>query len=295
LSERAYEFAIASRDELWLFGACVESRLSHGRARHHGNRIDADDAFDAELVAACEEDLAGLRREVVTDARVRLVASARRVRGVVLREATMTITIAGVSVVTRNAPVLRELLALPPAAEAFDPRRPLVWRNGSAAVLLHEAVGHAAEHEAAPVAWPAWLSVRDEPGFAVDDCGEPVRAADLLREPPSSMRRESFRDVPLRRMSALGARQDGAPFDVPSGAIDVHLVAGGSYDPLTDRVTINVAVSSAGPFTLSRSRAEVAASITGATGEPLAYPGVICSREGQEIAVASAAPLMVTR
>lgn len=295
MTSQAYEFAIASRDELWLFGGCVESRLSHGRARHHDGRIDADDAFDRELVAACEEDLAALRRDVVTDARVRLVASARRVRGIVLREATMTITIAGVSVVTRSASILRELLTLPSATEEFDPDRPLVWRNGSAAVLLHEAAGHAAEHEARPLAWPAWLSVRDEPPFAVDDCGEETRATDLLREPPSCMRRESFRDVPLRRMSALVARQHGAPFEVPSGAIDVHLVAGGSYDPLTDLVTVTVAVSSAGPFTLRRSRAEIAASIAGAAGEPIAYPGVICSREGQEIAVASSAPVMVTR
>jgi hypothetical protein len=80
----------------------------------------------------------------------------------------------------------------------------------------------------------------------------------------------------------------------PRDAIEVFLVAGGSYDPLTDVVTIDVAVSTAGAFTISKSRREIAASVGGASGEPIAYPGVICSREGQELVVGSAAPVMVT-
>jgi hypothetical protein len=59
-------------------------------------------------------------------------------------------------------------------------------------------------------------------------------------------------------------------------------------------VTINVAVSTAGRFTISRSRAQIAASLSGAEGEPIRYPGVICSREGQELYVASHAPVMIT-
>lgn len=172
---------------------------------------------------------------------------------------------------------------------------PLVWRHGSAAVLLHEAVGHAAEHNAPRIAWPEWLTVHDEPSFALDDDGNEARIADLMREPPSCMRRESFRDVPLRRMTNVVARQHGAPFELPRGFVEIHLVAGGSYDPLTDMVTIDVAVSSAGAFTWRRRRAEIAESIVGATGEPLSYPGVICSREGQELAVGSFAPVMITR
>jgi hypothetical protein len=95
-------------------------------------------------------------------------------------------------------------------------------------------------------------------------------------------------------MLHLVARQNGAPFALPDERIDVHLVAGGAYDPLTDIVTINVAASSAGAFTIKRTRTEIAASLAGATGEPIRYPGVICSREGQELFVASHAPVMIT-
>ena len=42
------------------------------------------------------------------------------------------------------------------------------------------------------------------------------------------------------------------------------------------------------------SRAEIAASLSGASGEPIRYPGVICSREGQELYVASHAPVIIT-
>src|SRR5207248_5645910 len=114
----------------------------------------------------------------------------------------------------------------------------------------------------------------------------------------SCMRRESFRDVPLRRMTNVIARgkHDFTPNDfTPNDFVEVFLVAGGSYDPLTDLVTINVSVSTAGAFTLRRTRPEIAASIAGASGEPIRYPGVICSREGQELAVGSSAPVMVTR
>ena len=85
------------------------------------------------------------------------------------------------------------------------------------------------------------------------------------------------------------------PFQLPRRYIDVFLVAGGAYDPLTDIVTIDVAVSTAGAFTLRRTRAEVAESIAGATGVELRYPGVVCSREGQELVVGSYAPVMITQ
>jgi hypothetical protein len=95
-------------------------------------------------------------------------------------------------------------------------------------------------------------------------------------------------------MKHLIARQTNAPFVIPDERVEVELVAGGAYDPITDLVTIDVAVSSAGRFTIRRSRAEIAASIIGASGEPIRYPGVICSREGQELYVASHAPVMIT-
>ena len=100
-------FAIASRDELWLNGVRVESRLSHGVARDFSSRIDASDDFDEELVHACDELIARLRRSVVDGARMRLVAGARRVREVVMTEATITTTIGGVSIVGSDVDALR--------------------------------------------------------------------------------------------------------------------------------------------------------------------------------------------
>jgi len=281
------EFAIATRDELWSHGALIESRLSHGSAVDDGTSIAAIDSYDEELVRACEEAIRPLRDDVPQDARARIVATARRERGEVLREAAMTITIGGVSAVTRDVTLLRGLLALQGSGGRGDAS--LVWRNGSGAVLLHEAAGHAAEHHAPAVAWPEWLTVHDEVP------GRPHSRRDLLREPPATLRRESFRDVPLPRMTNLVVRQHGAPFAPPARSIDIQLVAGGSYDPLTDLVTIDVAVSSAGPFTIRQPRAAIAASLIGAIGEPLEYPGVICSREGQELFVGSHAPVLVTR
>lgn len=290
----APDFAAATRDELWVGGVLAERRLSHGVAFDEGARTFARDEADEELLALSAAAIARLREAVDDDARVRLVASARRVRGIVMTEAAMTITIGGVSIVGSDASMLRATLRK--AAVRVSPATlPIVWRNGSGAVLLHEAVGHAAEHAAPAIAWPSWLEVRDLPPFPIDDRGVTARAADLLREPPACFRRASFRDVPLRRMTRLVASQKGAPFELPAEFIDVELIAGGSYDPLTDMVTLEVAVSSVGPFTFRRSRAAIAASLIGATGEPVEYPGVICSREGQELPIASSAPLMVTR
>jgi hypothetical protein len=284
-------FAIATRDELWVDGQLTERRLSCGTAVD-GARIVATQTLEDDLIAACDAEIEELRADLDANARVRLVARARRVRGVVMTDKTMTITIGGVSIVSRDASVLRRALAMPKTTERTD--LPIVWRDGSASVLLHEAVGHAAEHEATFVKWPSWLRVNDVPHFALDDVGNDARGADLVSEPPRCMRRESFRDVPLRRMTNVVVRQTRAPFALPDAYIDVHLVAGGAYDPLTDVVTVHVAASSAGAFTYRRTRADVAKSLVGAKGAPIDYPGVICSREGQELAVGSAAPLIVT-
>jgi len=265
-------FAIASRDELWLGGALVESRLMHGVATQRGDSIDASDARDDELVRACDLAIDAARAAVASfrDARVRIVVRATQ-NGEV--ETTMTIAVDGVSVVTTPPDALADYELLHRVRNGSAALRgAIVWQNGSAAVLLHEAFGHASEHDAAPVAWPSWLSI----------------------EAPLVSRRETFRDVPLLRMARLVARQTDAPFVMPDERIEVQLVAGGAYDPMSDMVTVEVAVSSAGPFTMRRSRAEVAASIAGASGEPIRYPGVICSREGQELYVASYAPLMIT-
>lgn len=271
-------FAIASRDEVWLRGALVESRLAHGEASQRGPAIDASDARDESLVTACEKAMDAGRSTIASlrDARVRLVVRATREDDVESVETTITVSIGGVSVVTTlsNALIDYELLqaALETPVAMTTTSLPIVWRNGSAAVLLHEAIGHAAEHGAAPVAWPPWLLV----------------------DAPLVSRRATFRDVPLPRMTRLLARQNAAPFVLPDERIEVQLIAGGAYDPITDIVTINVAVSTAGAFTIHRTRAEVAASLAGAAGDPLRYPGVICSREGQELYVASHAPVMIT-
>jgi hypothetical protein len=265
-------FAIASRDELWLRGALIESRLMHGVATQRGDAIEASDAREDELVRACEVAIDEARAVLAAlrDARVRIVVRATNDDDLAT---TMTIGVGGVSVVTTPSNALADYELLHRVRNGSAPLRgAIVWLNGSGAVLLHEAFGHAREHDAVPVTWPRWLSM----------------------DAPLVSRRETFRDVPLMRMTHLVASQTNAPFAVPDERVEAQLVAGGAYDPITEIVTIDVAVSSAGPFTIRRSRAEIAASIIGASGEAIRYPGVICSREGQELYVASHAPLMIT-
>lgn len=271
-------FAIVSRDELHVAGTLVESRLMHGVARQSGDSIDAIDTCDEILMRHCNASLADARDAVnaIRDARVRIRARAARENGAESAGATITIGSEGISIVTtpadaqRDYALLQEIAGSKPVTPASG--LPIVWQNGSAAVLLHEAIGHAAEQHAPAIDWPAWLSV----------------------DAPITLRRETFRDVPIPRMTHLIARQSEAPFTLHQERIDVHLIAGGAYDPVTDVVTINVAVSTAGAFVIKRTRAEIAASLTGAMGDPIRYPGVICSREGQELYVPSYAPLMIT-
>ena len=257
-------FAIAARDELWAGGRRIESRLTHGIARQDGNEITATDDADPALLAACDEAVARARELAQAhDARVRVTATREGV------ETIFIVTRDGASVVTtpehlRDDVALLRNYALPTTNDA-----PFVWHNGSAAVLLHEAIGHAAEHDAPPVDWPSWLHV----------------------DAPLAMRRESFSDVPLLRMMHLRARAEDAPFAMPEERVDIHLVAGGGYDPLTDLVTLHVAVPR---MTIRATRAQIARALRGASGPPLRYPGVICSREGQELYVPSFAPVMVT-
>ena len=260
-------FAIAQIDELWTRGALAERRIMHGRSEQHGNEIVAVDERDDALVSACERAIETMRELVPQDARVRLVAR----NG----EPAMTIEINGISIVTTpqfldaDLQLLRQHATQPSAPHPLRPA-PCVWHNGSAAVLLHEAIGHPRELGVPEIAWPRWLRV----------------------ETPIELRRASFSDVPLRRMTCVTVSQENAPFALPEPRIDVQLVRGGAYDPLTDVVTIDVAVP---PFTFRATRAEIAAAIIGATGEPIRYPGVVCSREGQELVVGSYAPLLVTR
>ena len=301
----ADHFAMVRCDELWVGGVLEESRLNYGQAIAHGLEIFArnmieDRALDARLREACSAEIGRMRRttSVMRDAHVRGVVTASTEEV----ESTVAITIDGVSVVTTAEAALTEdeslkRLLQPPTRHPLPTTRlPIVWRNGSAAVLLHEAIGHAAEHGHKPLPWPSWLRARD-----VTRAG---RAADVVAgEMPVAVRRESFRDVPMRRMTSLIIEQNGAPFEVPRERIEIHLVAGGAYEPLTEMVTINVAIADVisdastvrcSPFTIRRSRLEISRALFGATGDPIRYPGVICSREGQELFVASHAPVMIS-
>ena len=283
------------RDELWVRGVLDESRINAGEALERGkeivarNRID-DPILHAKLRDACEDEIDRVQRSIagMRDARVRAVVTATTEDF----ESTVAITLGGVSVVTSSDAALSEYERLKSLLDlgtrhSAPGTLPILWRNGSAAVLLHEAIGHAAEHGHKPLQWPRWLRVRDETRGG--------RTADLIAgELPHATRRESFRDVPMRRMTNLIAEQIDAPFELSEERIEVHLVAGGAYEPLTEIVTINVAISTAGPFTIRASRSAIARSLIGATGDPSSYPGVICSREAQELYVASHAPLMLT-
>lgn len=224
-----------------------------------------------------------LRRCVVPGLRMRLVVEAR-LDGTA---STITASAGGHSIVTDPEHLDHDLqllwsaatavAALPPEA-ANASRLPMLWQNGTAAVLLHEAAGHAEEHGQAPIL-PPWLSV----------------------ENPLTLRRATFRDIPLLRMTNLVARQHGAPFELPNPRIEVLLVDGGHYEPLTEVVTLRIGAADLvegnesrrlPPFDYMRHRADIA--FLGATGASLRYPGVICSREGQEVVVGSHAPVMVT-
>ena len=139
-----------------------------------------------------------------------------------------------------------------------------------------------------------------------DDCGEFSELRSLsagMR--PGCFRRESFRDVPLRRMSNLHVEtKAGAPgIELPKRFIAVKLIAGGGYDPLTDRIRLAISVadlvdgddvSSMAPFAIEESRAELGLSITAAEGPSIAYPGVLCWEDGQRLPVGSSAPVLMT-
>ena len=269
-------FAHAVREELWSRGRLLESRLSHGEAREDELGIVATDARDDELVADAERELDRLRDAMPEAFTVRLVAEA----GTAGTSGTITVRHGALSVVTtpdhieEDVSLLRSAAArsagFQPAATPVSGRHAFLWQNGSAAVLLHELLGHPLEHGVEPLALPEWLHV----------------------DIPLTMRRATFRDIPLLRMQHVRASQSNAPFDVTDTTIEIDLIDGGTYDPLTDTVMLRVAASSVGAFTIHEPRERFV--FTGARGEPVRYPGVICSREGQELVVGSFAPLIVT-
>jgi hypothetical protein len=265
-------FAHAVREELWSRGRRLESRLAHGQAIEESDgSITASDARDDALVARAEAELERLRQSVPKDALVRLVAEASTER----IAATMTVRIGAASVVTDPEHVHEDVALLrgarvAPAGPVTSRRTPILWRNGSGAVLLHELIGHPLEHDHPVIELPSWLH------------------ADI----PLRMRRATFRDVPLLRMEHVRVTQTDAPFDVPEERVEVSLVDSGAYEPLTGNVTIRVAASTVGAFEIVEPRSSFV--FLGASGPPRRYPGVICSREGQELVVGSYAPDMLT-
>ncbi|MGZ8830399.1 MAG: hypothetical protein ACXW2Q_08480, partial [Thermoanaerobaculia bacterium] len=221
-------FSIVTRDEI-RDRTLRESRLIHGTAEQRGQEIFATDVCDPELLRLCDAAV----REWAGE-QTRIVASARRI-GQVVRVATwINATRGNLSIITTPENFDRdvELLQWRTGALACPDYHnvPILWRNGSGSVLLHEAIGHAAEHQKPALAWPEWLSVVDDPPFDLDDAGVRTKTADLLRgEAPHSLLRQSFTDVPLARMSRLIAHQTGMTLEPPEHRIEVHLVAGGSY------------------------------------------------------------------
>jgi len=298
-----HTFAIVTRDGLWRDGGMIEERLSSGIAEQRGSAIKASDALDAELARQCDARFEAIVRAAEgVSTRIRGVAFARRVQSASGEEvfSSAVLTLSDLSIVTTPEHLAEDVvLGGARASSRAADNLPILWTRGSASVLLHEAIGHAAEEGAPPIEWPEWLRVRDEPPFRLDDGGQIARPSDLLRDRPASLRRATFKDVPIPRMSRVIVGGEHG-FELPARYIEVQLTSGGRYDPLTDRVS--VAVSRAideqgapvGPFVIRTTRDRIRAAIRGATGAPVRYPGVICSNDGQKLVVECAAPVMLT-
>jgi hypothetical protein len=103
LSEASH-FAIVTRDELWSLDrrTLVESRLSHGSADLHDNQIDARDDRDDELFDLCERECERVREILgaLKEGRARAIVSAQRTDQAADVEATISISVLDLSIVT---------------------------------------------------------------------------------------------------------------------------------------------------------------------------------------------------
>jgi len=180
---------------------------------------------------------------------------------------------------------------------------PILWRGGSASVLFHELIGHRSQTERRPLEWPRWLTVSDQP-FAeglgrmiVDDTGVSPRAALLTRgQELKCRRRQSFRDMPLIRMTNLICETAGLPLRVPEQRIEVWLVDHGSYDADSDRVGLHIALADhvdggvrrrIPPHRFEAGSEEILTALMGGRGPLTRYPGIVCGDEGQRVPVGS--------
>lgn len=282
-------FAIVTRDELVSLERqrVVESRLIHGVAQQDGDRIEARDDRDDELLAICDAESQRVRAALakLPAGTARAVVSARRTNGDTSVSAVITIAMNDVSIVTTPQYIDEDYkrLARWETGETACPRDvAFVWKNGSGSVLFHEAIGHASESTPSAVTWPDWFHV----------------------EIPRASFRASFTDVPLDRMTAVRVTHSFQRASLPQPRVEVFLVGGGRYEPLTDTISMSITIASLvdrdraialQPFTIVATRSEIARGLIAAAGEPRRYPGVICSKEGQEAFVASHAPDLITR
>jgi hypothetical protein len=232
---------------------------------------------------------------------MRVVSLTRNAISIIATRESLTGDLATLSALARREPVER---VLPSSL-------PMAWQEGSAAVLIHEAVGHPAERGIFAPSVPSWLRVDDSPetGHLVrletDDTGTPVGSRTLTDGlPPDALRRWSHRDIPARRMTNLIVRGSGRPVTrLPSPRVDVLLASAGQWDPLTDEVSVKIAAADlvdgphrrpVEPFTWSIRRAELFRLLAGWFGEVHRHPGVLCGDEGVALPVGSAAVGLMT-
>ena len=273
-----------TRDESWLLDRrmVVESKLIHGIADRRGDAIDARDDLDEKLLALCDQESNRVREELarLREGRARAVVSAENDGEVT---STIRLALRDLSLVTTvddlvsDHALLQDLARAVPSQDIEYRSAPLLWRNGSAAVLMHEAVGHSG-HDITK----SWLRV----------------------EVDHATRQQSFSDVPLRRMKNVRVFCVEAAFSPPSSPyIEVLLVAGGRYDALNDRVSLSISAANLvdgdtkvrlRPFEIEEPRETIERALIAGEAEVHRYPGVICSSEGQNVYVGSYAPNLVT-
>lgn len=252
------------------------------------------------------------------DQQVRIIKSGRYVSSTVRGHFSTSFTIT----ISRRDPVTGERISITTSPETLSPDCiqlasllkplpagelpediPILWRGGSASVLFHELIGHRSQTGLPALKWPLWLTVSDQP-FAeglgrmiVDDTGVSPRAALLTKgQELQCRRRQTFRDMPLVRMTNLICETAGVPLRVPEERIEVWLVAHGSYDSDSDRVSLNISLADhvdgstrrrLPPFQIESGAEQIAAALVGGRGPLTRYPGIVCGDEGQRIPVGS--------